>query len=427
LGLSLPLTKTGKLSQAGDDLEEYRVAYPFVNAFLSYKEQKKFKDFVVNLDKPRIHTRFNTLLNTGRTSSSKPNIQNLPRESGIRACFTPTQGYCFLQIDYSQLELRTLAQCLLDRYGKSKMAELINSGVDLHSWFGSQIVGRPAEKKDRQCAKACNFGFPGGLGKKTFAAYARKSYNVYLSEERAGELKELWLDAFPEMRLYMADSLERRLDCCPPWEGCSSGIAAGMFKRIIAGELKKDGTPYAPKMKRWAFETALPLIAPHLAGEVDGSYKLLKKALAETIVTSTGRIRSNCSYCQARNTPFQAMAADGCKIALYELIRAGYRVVNFIHDEFIIEILLEADLEAVGAHVKKIIVDAMKIVVPDVNIDAEFVFTDRWHKDAELVRDEQGKVRLYTDKDQQEKDAKKAAPKAARAAAGSAMDVGVGA
>lgn len=399
LGLSLPQTESGRVSQKKDHLEEYRGTNTFVDAFLSYSENKKLKDVVVNLKSDRIHTRFNSLLNTGRTSSSEPNIQNLPRKSDIRPCFSPASGYCFLQIDYSQLELRTLAQVLIDLYGQSKMAELINSGVDLHQWFASEIAGRTATKKERQCAKACNFGFPGGLGIKRFVEYAKKSYGVDLTEESAKELKEKWLSAFPEMREYLSDRIKNRYDFSSLGSWCDSDAAFGFFKRIISGQSKVDGSPYSDKMRRWAFNVVLPELAPHLAGETEASPVFLRKVLAETVVTKSGRMRSNCSYSQARNTPFQALAADGCKIALYDLIHAGYRVVNFIHDEFIIEIPLSANLDEVGESVKTVVISAMQSLVPDVKIDAEFVFTDRWHKDAELVRDDNGHIRIFKEDD----------------------------
>ena len=56
------------------------------------------------------------------------------------------------------------------------------------------------------------------------------------------------------------------------------------------------------------------------------------------MTTLTGRVRGRVGFTQARNTPFQGLAADGAKLALWALIRAGYRVVAFIHDEIIVEL-----------------------------------------------------------------------------------------
>jgi hypothetical protein len=65
----------------------------------------------------------------------------------------------------------------------------------------------------------------------------------------------------------------------------------------------------------------------------------------EPVFTLTGRLRANASYCARHNTVFQGLAADGAKLALWLLWRAGYRIVNFIHDEVLIEIPVDSRLD----------------------------------------------------------------------------------
>ena len=92
-----------------------------------------------------------------------------------------------------------------------------------------------------------------------------------------------------------------------------------------------------------AFEEVLPKIHPSSRGLTEGSPELKRQILDLTDVqTRTGRIRAACTYTAARNTPFQGLAADGTKIALYRLKEAGYRVSNFIHDEFVIELRIHS-------------------------------------------------------------------------------------
>ena len=87
--------------------------------------------------------------------------------------------------------------------------------MDLHRWFASQLLGKaPGDvtKSERQLAKACNFGFPGGLGIRAFCEYARTTYGIdTMVESDAARYRDLWLEAFPEMRAYLDDDLIGRL------------------------------------------------------------------------------------------------------------------------------------------------------------------------------------------------------------------------
>lgn len=399
-GCNLPRTSTGRMSQATDALEEFRETVPFIDTFLRHREYAKLRTFIAKLEGNRIRTRFVTLKSTGRTSSREPNLQNLPRADGIRDCFIPAPGFKFLIIDYSTLELCTLAQVCYNKYEFSKMRELINEGSDLHTWFASIITGKtPADvsKADRQAAKAANFGFPGGLGIKSFIVYAKKTYGVDLDEARAIELKDKWLNTFPEMRSYLADTLLTRHDFTSLVWCDNPEIAASIFKRILKGEiLSKADKPYSQSTLDWAFKTVLADVAPDFVGITAGSPEILNQVLRESVTTRTGRKRGNVTYCQARNTPFQGLAADGAKIAIYRLVRASFRVVNFIHDEFIVEVPECTDYREVGNSIEKIIVEAMTAVVPDVAIRADWVVTDRWYKGAKKIETANGSVGVFT-------------------------------
>lgn len=392
LGLDLPRTPKGSVSRKSEDLEKYSGKYPFIDAYISYQNKTKMMSFVNNLKEERIHTNFISLLNTGRTSSSSPNLQNIPRNIGLRECFVPSPGNYFIIIDYSQLELCTLAQTCYDKYGFSKMKDLINDGIDLHRWFASIITAKPENQVtdlERKQAKACNFGFPGGLGIDNFLKFAKSTYGIEdITEEKAKELKTKWVETFPEMKLYLKDHLLEKhnftslkfMHFSGEFEYEDESMACSIFKRIISGEQfsKKDKTPYPESTIKWAFEKVLPEVAPHVPKTDKGSPELLKEILKESVELKTGRIRSNCSYTEARNTPFQGLAADGAKIAIYRLIKNDYRVVNFIHDEFIIEIPQSSNNSEEGEKIKDIIVKAMTIVVPDVRINAEWKVSDCW-------------------------------------------------
>ena len=174
-----------------------------------------------------IHTSYG-LAASGRVTSSRPNVQN-PKRSGavyrngklkytlpdVRECWLPRDGYVYAQADFSSLELHTLAQYCVSKFGESKLAEALNAGVDPHTDLAASILGMSyeeasARKKEalvdnaRQTAKVCNFGYPGGLGFESLVYFARKQYHVNITEDRARELKQQWLDHWPEMRLFFA-------------------------------------------------------------------------------------------------------------------------------------------------------------------------------------------------------------------------------
>ena len=307
--VNLPITKTNNLSSSDKDLTPYK-KYPFVTAFLRYKELEKHRSFVYKLQGDRAYPRYTLLKNTGRTSCSNPNFQQLPRQGGIREVFIPSEGYTFLITDYSMIELCALSQITHSKFGHSTMREKINAGVDVHRYYASVLLGKKEEditKEERQSAKAANFGFPGGLGVRKFVEYANASYGLTITVKEAEKMKDTWFTSFPEMVEYMK--------------------------------------------------------------EVNG--------YAETL---TGRIRSNCSFCQEKNTPFQGLAADGAKLALYELTKVPrLRLVGFVHDEIVTEVLSEEPNILLMIQ-EEIMIKAMREVIPDVAITVESRIEKRYCK-----------------------------------------------
>jgi DNA polymerase I-like protein with 3'-5' exonuclease and polymerase domains len=89
------------------------------------------------------------------------------------------------------------------------------------------------------------------------------------------------------------------------------------------------------------------------------------------------------------------LAADGAKLALWKLWRAGYRIVNFIHDEVLVEVPADSDLTHHGQHIQQLMVEGMQEVLPDVRVSADYAAMDRWWKSAEAVFDESGKLLLW--------------------------------
>ena len=126
-------------------------------------------------------------------------------------------------------------------------------------------------------------------------------------------------------------------------------------------------------------------------------YRAVRRAINKSpCMTFTGRVRANASYCARHNTLFQGLAADGAKLALWRLWRAGYRIANFIHDEVLIEVPETSNLQEHAEVIRQIMINAMHEVVPDVRIEVEYAATLRWHKKAKAVFDDQGRLEIWT-------------------------------
>jgi len=344
-----PKTKNPKLDKDACDSS----GDPLLQAYAKVSSVKtRIGNYVKLLRRGLIHANFNSLLETGRTSSS-PNVQNLPRKGGERECFVPRPGHVFIAADYSQFELRTVSQVMISLLGlRPKLAAALNAGIDPHLEIARRIVEcsyddaatRLAAGDDevdlaRQVGKVANFGFPGGLGIGRFVHYARNQYGVIITEAKAAELKEYWFQAWPEFEAYFR------------WVGvqCDSGPAK--------------------------FEQAF-----------------------------VGRFRGGCSYCEACNTMFQGLAADAAKRAGFMIAKAcyverasplfGVRPVNFPHDEFIAEVL-EARAPEAAEELARLMVVGASVYLPDVPPLAEAYIMRRWSKKAKPVRGADGRLAVW--------------------------------
>lgn len=206
----LPRTETGKISKSSKDLSKF-INRPFIKEYLDFVGTEKTSQFIRNIETNVVHAQFNPILNTGRISMSNPNPQQIPREGGIRECFIPKDPKKqFMIADYSGMENAMLAQVLVNKYGTSRMADVLNDGMDIHKYYASVMFSKDIKdvtKKERQQAKAAVFGYPGGLGIETFKTFA-EGYGLSLTDQEAQFMKDKYFEAFPEMRQYLADAKE---------------------------------------------------------------------------------------------------------------------------------------------------------------------------------------------------------------------------
>ncbi|MEX1093404.1 MAG: DNA polymerase I [Acidimicrobiia bacterium] len=235
--LELPVlkkTSTGKPSTDQSVLK--KLSHPVVEALLEYREYEKLRSTYVDgylpLIEPdgRIHTRFNQMAaTTGRLSSDRPNLQNIPirSESGmtIRRAFVADEGCQFLVADYSQIELRILAHMSGDPF----LIDAFKNDVDIHAATAARVWGLPLEEvtvEQRRTAKMINFGLLYGM--EAFGLADR----LGISRDDARGHIDTYFDQFVDVKQFMADVVTRARN---------DGYTTTLFgRRRYLPELKSD-------------------------------------------------------------------------------------------------------------------------------------------------------------------------------------------
>jgi len=190
--------------------------YPQIKALLVYKKASYLLSLAeslithVNPSTGRIHAHYHQIgAPTGRFSCSDPNIQSIPRYRQVRSWFAAPPGFKLIIGDYSQIELRVAAEIT----GDERMIEAYKNGDDLHRVTASLISGRPIEsvtKQDRQAAKAVNFGLIYAMGAQGLCEYAKEAFGVTLSEEQAIQFRQRFFEAYPEIAAWHREIQEKQ-------------------------------------------------------------------------------------------------------------------------------------------------------------------------------------------------------------------------
>lgn len=206
-------TKTGQYQTGEDVLLGLANKSDIVQDILDFRQLQKLRstyvDALPNLLNPKthlIHTSFNqTVASTGRLSSTNPNLQNIPiktaRGRAVRKAFIPRQaGHSILSADYSQIELRLVAEIS----GDTAMREAFIAGLDIHSATAAKVYGVPLEEVTpdmRRNAKAVNFGII--YGQSAFGL----SQNLNIPRKEAAEIIEAYFKQYPGIKDYMATTI----------------------------------------------------------------------------------------------------------------------------------------------------------------------------------------------------------------------------
>lgn len=336
---------------AGCDIKKYG-EYQSVSKLIGYTTILE-KGFV-----HPIHSEPNTLVANGRISwgSDSPdgvgddaksvNLTNLPKEPGIRESYIPPPGNWMWAIDFSQLELCTVAQVCLELLGYSSIADLINQGVDLHTRLSllflrskgiemtveqfnvlrkseQMIYGGLTAEDIRNASKRTNFGFLGGMGVDKFMSQNR---DLKLSRHDVEGFKKTFISGYTEMKDYFK---------------IAAAIAEGPKQIVQLGSF---------------------------------------------------RIRGGLEYCDTANTFFSGLAADGVKEALYLVQREFFfdresvmygngGVFADVHDELVGFARIEKAHEVVE-RANVIMKTVMQRKTPGVKISTSAAMMLRWRKGA---------------------------------------------
>jgi uracil-DNA glycosylase family 4 len=214
LGLDIvKKTKKGAPSTDEDVMLTIAKQHPAGRLLLRYRtlETKDIRTYLRSWDekrdrRSRVHTNyklFGTV--TGRLSSEKPNMQQVPRDSTMRSCFGAPDGWAFLDADYSQVELRIAAMLSRD----PTLLRIFETGGDPHLTTAAEVSGlstAEVTKSDatgktewRKKAKPVNFGFLYGMGEPKFIDYARVNYGVDITEKEAHRYRTRYFNLYSEL------------------------------------------------------------------------------------------------------------------------------------------------------------------------------------------------------------------------------------
>jgi DNA polymerase-1 len=321
-------TKTGFSTDAAS-LEKLRGQHEIIEPLLRYREVEKLRStYGESLlaevgEDGRIHATFNqTVARTGRLSSDRPNLHNIPirTEEGrrIRRAFIPAEGCRFLVADYNQIELRVIAHLARD----PGLIEAFASGQDIHRATAARIFGAdPSEVTIGQRSKAKMVSY--GL------AYGMEAYGLGqrlgISTEEAAAILDAYFEAFPSVRSYMEQTVAEARD---------RGYTETLFGR--------------------------------------------RRQIPE--LSSTNYRLRQAGERQAMNAGIQGLAADIFKVALVRLDRSleqsGHRsrLVLQVHDEVILEVPPD-EVEAVASLTLDAMRGAIELSVP---LEVNLSWGDSW-------------------------------------------------
>lgn len=309
-------------------LLHHKNSHPIIEKILEYRGlQKSISSYgenvleYINKKTGRIHADFIQLrTDTGRFSCSNPNLQQIPATKEYRACFKAEKGNKLITADYSQVELRILAELSQDR----EFIKAFESGEDLHKATASSMFNVPLSEvtKDmRSQAKSINFGLAYGRGASSLAE------QIGTSTEKAKELINKYFSVYDGIKRWLDDAAKYALK--------------HSYSRTLSN-----------RIRRYTFN-------PQNRGEIASIER------------------------QGKNSPIQGTSADITKQALVLINNAlkntNIRLINTVHDEIILE-APEEKAEYAAQVLESKMIEAARVFIKKVPIVVDVSIADFWTK-----------------------------------------------
>jgi len=313
-------SKSKQYSTSEDKLKELEKEHPIVGKILRFRGLSKLKSTyldalpkLVSKKTGLIHSSFNqALTTTGRLSSNNPNLQNIPirttEGARVREAFVPREsGHVILAADYSQIELRLIAEISKDE----GMLDAFINGQDIHSATAAKVFGVAYDqvtKEQRYRAKTVNFSITYGAGATNLAG------QLDIPRSEAKKIIESYYEQYPGLKSYMTDIVE-------------SARANGYVETLM------------------------------------GRRRYLRNINSGNAFVRSGEERN------AINSPIQGSAADMIKLAMIKIHRAlidgafKTKMIMQVHDELVFDVP-QSELEQVST----IIEDCMKNAMPGLKV-----------------------------------------------------------
>jgi DNA polymerase-1 len=323
-------TKSGQYSTSEETLQKLSGKHPIIKDILEHRQLKKLKSTyvdalpeLVNRGTNKIHTTYSqAVASTGRLASNNPNLQNIPikTEKGrkVRDAFIPSAGNELYAADYSQVELRLMAEMS----GDKNMVEAFQKGQDIHTATAAKVFGVSMEDVDREMrnkAKMVNFGIIYGI-----SAFGL-SQRLNIKRKEAKELIDGYFSTYPGIKQFMDTAVDR-------------------------------------------------------AKEIGYVQTILKRKRFLKDINSKNAVVRGYAERNAINAPIQGSAADIIKVAMINIHkkmaakRLKSKMILQVHDELVFDVVPE-EKDVVAKLAKYEMENAVKTAVP---LEVEGAFGSTW-------------------------------------------------
>jgi DNA polymerase family A/3'-5' exonuclease len=306
--------RTRRLSLGEDFWKEYSTQLsPPAQTFLKLVRVKKYLSAFI---RPLVDSRAERVYpsywvpgaETGRWATTSPCIHQVPKT--LKDIYVPAPGNSFYSCDYKSLELYTLAQTMLNLGIDGALRRVLNSGEDVHRLTAASmydLVTMAVTDDQRQAAKACNFGLPGGMGPAKFRTYLH-GLGLHLDLPGVRDIISRWFRAYPDVRSFLD-----RFNIPTPFFFKPDGLGAREWLEQLGFDVDN------------AWPSSRDIV------------NRIRDGAVYSVTLPGGRVLHQRTYSAAANSCFQGPGADIITQAFVNVCRNNLIPVAVIHDSIVVE------------------------------------------------------------------------------------------